>query len=70
MTYDWGCNKSNTAGAICGARTTDPSVTYELDHARSLVWFVLLDLQFSVKCFVDRCLSFCTFLLDIVLSVL
>jgi len=25
------------------------------------LWFVLLDPQFSVSCFVDRCLSFCSF---------
>ena len=35
-----------------------------------LVGFVLLDLQFSVQCFVDHCLSCCTFLLAIVLSFL
>ena len=35
-----------------------------------LVGFVLLDLQFSVQCFVDHCLSCCPFLLTIVLSVL
>jgi hypothetical protein len=33
-----------------------------------LVGFVFLGLLFSVKCFVDRCLSFCTFLLVIVSS--
>ena len=33
-----------------------------------LVGFVLLDLQFSVQCFVDHCLSCCPFLLAIVLS--
>ena len=35
-----------------------------------LVGFVLLDLQFSVQCFVDHCLSCCPFLLTIVLSFL
>ena len=35
-----------------------------------LVGFVLLDLQFSVQCFVDHCLSCCPFLLAIVLSFL
>ena len=35
-----------------------------------LVGFVLLDLQFSVQCFVDHCLSFFPFLLAIVLSFL
>ena len=33
-----------------------------------LVGFLLLDLQFPVQCFVDHCLSFCPFLLAIVLS--
>ena len=43
------------------------------EHLRSspvLVGFVLLDLWFSVLCFVDRCLYFVLFLLVIVLSVL
>ena len=35
-----------------------------------LVGFVLFDLQFSVQCFVDHCLSCCPFLLLIVLSFL
>ena len=35
-----------------------------------LVGFVLLDLQFSVQCFVDHCLSSCPFILAIVLSFL
>ena len=35
-----------------------------------LVGFVLLDLQFSLQCFVDHCLSCCPFLLTIVLSFL
>ena len=35
-----------------------------------LVGFVLLDLQFSVQCFVDHCLSCCPFPLAIVLSFL
>jgi len=30
-------------------------------HRRCLVGFVLLDPWFYVLCFVDRCLSFCTF---------
>ena len=41
-----------------------PSSIYDL------VGFVLLDLQFSVQCFVDHCLSCCPFLLTIVLSFL
>ena len=41
-----------------------PSSIYDL------VGFVLLDLQFSVQCFVDHCLSCCHFLLGIVLSFL
>ena len=34
------------------------------------VGFVLLNLQFSVQCFIDHCLSFCPFLLVIALSAL
>ena len=30
-------------------------------HSSFLVWFVLLDLQFSLQCFVDNCLPFCPF---------
>jgi hypothetical protein len=30
-------------------------------HPRFIVRFVLLDLKFYVSCFVERCLSFCTF---------
>ena len=30
-------------------------------HPQFLVGFVLLDLQFFMQCFVDRCLSFCPF---------
>ena len=41
-----------------------PSSIYDL------VGFVLFDLQFSVQCFVDHCLSCCPFLLLIVLSFL
>ena len=37
---------------------------------RRFVGLVMLDLQFSVLCFVDRCLVFCPFHLAIVLSVL
>ena len=35
-----------------------------------LVGLILLDILFSVKCFVDRYLSFCPFSLDFVLFVL
>ena len=41
-----------------------------LSSTYDLVGFVLLDLQFSVQCFVDHCLSCCPFLLAIVLSFL
>ena len=43
--------------AICGARTA-----YQTPASPwFLVGFVLLDLKFSLYCFVDRCLSFCPF---------
>jgi hypothetical protein len=50
------CNKSNTTGAICGAGT---AYTYGVPEfiPGSLIGFVLLDLEFSVFCFVDHCLS-------------
>ena len=41
-----------------------------LSSIYDLVGFVLLDLQFSVQCFVDHCLSCCPFLLAIALSFL
>ena len=52
-------NKSNTAGTTCGAGTatlpehlSSPPVFYVVRVARSLVLYA---------CFVDLCLSFCTF---------
>ena len=59
MTYHQVCNKSNTTGATNGAGTVYPSgarssspVFSGIRVTRSLVLYV---------CFVDRCLSFCTF---------
>lgn len=46
---------SNTTGVTCGAGTSKPSK--HLDFPRFLVGFVLLDLLFSVQCFVDQCVS-------------
>ena len=45
---------------VCEARTAYPSGAPEFTPF--LVEFVLLDLQFSVHCFGDRCLSICPFL--------
>ena len=53
FTYHRVCNQSNTTGATSGAGTAYPSGTPSF-----LVRFVLLDLQFSVQCFVDGCLPF------------
>ena len=50
-------NWSNTTGAICGAGTAYTYGVPELSPG-SLIGFVLLDLEFSVFCFVDHCLSF------------
>ena len=66
MTYHQVCNKSNTTAAKCGAGTV-----YLSGHPSSpsvLLGLMLLDLQFSMLCFVNYCLSFCLF--SIVLSVL
>ena len=59
MTYHRVCNYINTTGATSGAGTGYPSGTPEFTPSlcgvrvtRSLVLYV---------CFVDRCLSFCTF---------
>ena len=53
MAYHRGCNKSNTTGATCGAGAPE--------FTPVLVVYVLFNLQFSVQCFVDHCLSFCPF---------
>ena len=55
-TYHRVCSQSNTTGAISGARTASL-----LEFNLFLMGFKLLDLQFSVQCFVDCCLSFCPF---------
>ena len=47
------------SGVTCRAGTANLSGAPEF--TRFLVWFVLLDLWFSVLCFVDRCFSFCPF---------
>jgi hypothetical protein len=53
------CNYSNTTYATNGAGTAFPSKAPERTPGFS--GFVLLDLYFSVCCFVDRWLSFCGF---------
>ena len=53
---------SNTKGATNGAWTA-----YLLEHLSVhlfLMWFLFLNLQFSVQCFVDRCWSFILFYVD------
>jgi hypothetical protein len=55
MTYHRCCNKSTTTGATCTPETAYLRTTRV--HARFLVWFVMLDVSFSVYCFVDSCLS-------------
>ena len=67
MTYHWICNKINTMGATSRAETVYPSVAPEFTPVLTGVR-VTVDLVLCVF-FVDRCLSFCTFLLAIVLSV-
>ena len=58
---------SNTTGASSEEETAYPSGV----HSRVLVGFVLLNLSFSVKSFMDRCFSFCPFLLLVIaLSIL
>ena len=57
MTYHQVCNKSNTTGVTFGAGTAYLSGTPEFTPLSS-VGFVLVDLWFSVQCFVVRCLSF------------
>ena len=39
-------------------------------HSMYLTGFTLLNLQFYMKCFVDYCLSFCLFLVAVVLAIL
>ena len=56
MTYYGFINQSNTTDATSVTRTAYPSGTPEFTPI--LVSFVFLDVQFSVLCFVDRCLSF------------
>jgi hypothetical protein len=41
-----------------------PNLPEHLRSPRMLVGFALLDLQFSIYCFVDRCLSLCPFSFD------
>ena len=50
-------NNRNMTGATIGAVDAYPSGALSL--TQFLVWFVLL--KFSVSCFVEYCLSFCTF---------
>ena len=68
MTYHQVCSKSNTTDVTSGAGTTYLSWAPEFIPG-FLVVFVLLDLQFSALCFVDRCL-YLFYLFVIVLSVL
>jgi hypothetical protein len=60
MTYHRVCNKINTTGATSGAGTAYPSGAPEFISVFSGVVRVNRSLVLCV-CFVDRCLSFCTF---------
>jgi hypothetical protein len=51
MTYHRDCNKSNTTGATSGAGTAYHSSLSPVKE------FVLLNIQFSVECFVHYCFS-------------
>ena len=52
---------SNTKSAACSAGTVSPSHPEHLRSPQFLVGFTLVDREYSVYCFVDRCLSFCPF---------
>jgi hypothetical protein len=56
MTNHQVCNNRNMTGATIGAVDTYPSAALSLTQL--LIGFVLL--KFSVSCFVEHCLSFCT----------
>ena len=60
ITYHRVCNKINTTGATSGAGTAYPSGAPEFISVFSGVVRVNRSLVLCV-CFVDRCLSFCTF---------
>ena len=66
MTYHWVCNYSNTTGATSGAGTDNTSGAPEFTPVFSGVC-VTQSLVLCV-CFVDRCLSFCTFVHCVVCS--
>ena len=55
MTYQRVGNNNNRTDATCGAVKTYPSGAPEFTPG--LVRFVLLNLSFSMQCFVDRCVS-------------
>jgi len=52
---------NDTTGVTSGAGLF--TLNEHLSSSPVLVGFVLLDVLFSVWCFVDRCLSFCPFVL-------
>ena len=56
MTYRLVCIKSNTSGVTSGAGTTYSSGTHGITI---LMGCMLFNMQFSVLCFIDHCLSFC-----------
>ena len=49
--------KSNKTGITGGAVTAELTRALEFTPSFLFMWLVLLDLQFSVWCFVDHCLS-------------
>ena len=55
-------------GINSGAGTTNPEGPFEFASPPPSFRCIGVNLWFSVKCFVDHCLSFCSFLVTIVLS--
>ena len=59
MTDHWVCNQINTTGATRGAETAYPSGAFEFTSG--FQWVCVTRSLVLCVCFLDRCLSFCTF---------